>query len=82
MHLSFCRSLKCPLTITPVLRKQKAFIIEGITYEHILCSPAVLRILPPADELRPSHAETEKQIFSVPSTSCLPVGTSFTMPVP
>lgn len=80
MHLSFCRSLKCLLTITPVLRKQKAFIIEGITYEQILCSPAVLRILPPADELRPSHAETETaniyRAFYVPTCGF------FTMPVP
>jgi len=44
---------------TTVNEAKRALITEGIRNEHITCSPAVLHILPPADEPQPSHAETE-----------------------
>lgn len=45
---------------TAVNKAKTTFTIEGIRNEHIPCSPTVLHILPPADELPPSPAETEK----------------------
>lgn len=57
MALLICASI---LALTPVL-EQKTFITEGIRHENILCSPAVLRILPPADERQPSHAEIKSK---------------------
>ena len=60
MHLSLLKP-EVSLDYHTGVKSKRAFIIEGIRNEHISCSPAVLRILPPADELQPSPAETDSK---------------------